>query len=245
MLGTALRLALAATENTCCVLARKSWVISAGVSARFQIEISSKSPLKYRSLHARKGIAYGAPIKVLHPDGSTNGTCIAQASNQITYTWAVTNIAQNYSNNVTFAVSSQNEKIHAPHDVMTNVLGWVAGFGMSEDISFTSNSLSLYQEYLLNINPYVSNAVNFAVDAIAVTGSTVNVTVKLLECTNGGVFCAQPNIFGSLVVQGTTNLAGVWTPIMSANPGTVVDSNGRAIFSFPANTNQFYRAQIQ
>ena len=171
----------------------------------------------------------------------SNGASVPQASNQVAYTWSVTNISQSYSNNVTFSMLSTNT-----NNVPTP---WLAGFGMSESTPFGHDAYSVAQEWLLNMNPYASNSLSFAVDGIAVTGATVNVTVKLLESTNGVAYNAQPSIYGTLYVQGTTNLVGgTWTPVAStqvAPPGVIFDTNGRKLFSFPADTNRFYRATVQ
>ena len=170
----------------------------------------------------------------------TNGVSAQQASNQVTYTWMASNITQNISNNVNFSMLSTNT-----NNVPTS---WLAGFGQSESTPFDHDPFSVYQEWLLNMNPYVSNAVSFGVDAIGVTGSAVNVAIKLLERTNGVSFGAQQSIYGTLYLQGSTNLGGAWTPVAStqvAPPGLLFDANGRKVFSLPASTNKFYRALVQ
>ncbi len=174
---------------------------------------------------------------------ATDGAANAAAVDSKQFVWAVTNMQQNYSNSVSF--------YPLPEGLNTNSapVWWLAGFGRTESAPFfgLSDGYSVSKEYLLNMNPYVSNAPHrFTVEALAVTGSTVNVTVQLLESTDAVVYYAQPYINGTLYLMGTTNLnGGSWSSVASQAPTSVFDANGRKVFSFPAQTNRFYKAYIQ
>jgi len=81
---------------------------------------------------------------------------------------------------------------------------------------------------------------------IGVTGSTVSVTVQLLECTDGVSYNPQPTINGALFVQGTADLQnGGWSPVTSNAPGLIFNGSGQKTFTFQDATNKFYRANIQ
>jgi hypothetical protein len=172
----------------------------------------------------------------------TDGVTNQAAESAALFVWAVTNINRDYSNNVSFRLTL---------DGTENTNGvpswWLASFGQTEQKSLDdADGVGVWQEYLLNQNPYVSNGpVRFTLEALAVTGTTVSATVRLLESTNG-VYYPQPTIYGALYLQGTTNLnPGSWSDIATQTPGSVFDTNGRKLFTFPAQTNRFYKAQIR
>ena len=170
----------------------------------------------------------------------SKGSAIQSASGSVQYTWAVTNLSQDCSNNVTFSMLSTNT------NNVPNL--WLAGFGHAEFDPYGNDALGVYQKYLLNLNPYASNAITFAVDDIGVTGATVHVSVKLLDSTNGVTYNAQQSIYGTLYLQGSTNLGGVWTYVAStqvAPPGVLFDVTGHKNFTFSGGTNKFYRATVQ
>ena len=171
----------------------------------------------------------------------TNAVVIAAASNQLVYTQQLFQVQGNYTNNVFFDLlpdylNGQN--------VPTS---WLTNFGQSESAPF-GGGLSVSNAYMLNMNPYLSNAVTLAMHAIAAT-STVRVAVQLLESTNGSAYMPQQSIYGTLVVDATTNLVGAsWTPVASTQmppPSVIFDTNGVATFALPTDTNKFYRARIQ
>ncbi len=172
---------------------------------------------------------------------TTDNVANDAAINVKQFVWAVTNMQRDYSNSVSF--------YPLPEGLNTNgaPVWWLSGFGRTESEPFDLDGYSLSAEYLLNQNPYVSNATaRFTVEALAVTGATVNVTVQLLESTNALEYVAQPNINGTLYLLGTTNLnGGSWSNVTSQAPTNVFDANGRKVFSFPAQTNRFYKAYIQ
>jgi hypothetical protein len=170
----------------------------------------------------------------------TDGVANPAAVNARQFVWAVTNIQRSYSNNVSF--------YPLPDGLNTNgaPASWLSSFGQTEETPFDTDQYANATEYLLNQNPYVSNGpVRFTLEALAVTGTTVSATVRLLESTNG-VYYPQPTIYGALYLQGTTNLnPGSWSDIATQTPGSVFDTNGRKLFTFPAQTNRFYKAQIR
>jgi len=162
----------------------------------------------------------------------------AEAGNVKVYTQAINNVSASISNAASFYLpaSISNNGTNIPTSWLTN---W-------PEAPFYNNKLSLGQEYLLNINPFVSNDVSFVMDYIGVTGTAVSVTVKLLECTDGVSYNPQQTINGTLSVQGASNLAsGVWAPVSSTAPGLIFDGAGNKTFTFQDTTNRFYRANIQ
>jgi hypothetical protein len=192
------------------------------------------------SLGASTSITYTADSWYRIGTLTSNGSGIPAASGTNQYTWSVTNISGNVSNNATFSILPDGLNGQGVPTL------WLAGFGQTESAAYDSDIYGVQNEYLLNMNPYVSNAISFAVDAIAVTGATVNVTVRLLESVSGGAYNAQPYIYGTLHLYAATNLTGgEWTSVASQSPTNVFDGTGRKLFSFPADSNTFYRAQIQ
>jgi hypothetical protein len=172
---------------------------------------------------------------------SNNSSVPAATGTQ--YIWTVSNVSQDISNNATFYLLPDNQN---GQNVPTS---WLTNFGQSETAPF-GGGLSVSNAYALNMNPYLSNAVTLAMNAIAATSSTVNVAVQLLESTNGSAYAPQQSINGTLVVDATTNLVSAnWTPVASTQmppPSVIFDTNGVAAFALPAlDTNKFYRARIQ
>ena len=170
----------------------------------------------------------------------SNGVTNSQASGTNQYVWTVGSMSQNVSNNASFSILPDSTGSNAYPTL------WLAGFGMSESTPKGNDLFSLHQDWLLNMNPYASNTVNFALDGIAVTGSTVNIAVRLLESTNGVTYAAQPSIYGTLCVSGTPSIVGgAWASVTNVPPGMIFDTNGRTAFSFTGSSNQFYKALIQ
>ena len=104
----------------------------------------------------------------------SNGYYIPAASNQIAYTWAITNISQNYSNNVTFSLVSTNT-----NNVPT---AWLASWGQSESAAlYTTNLDYLYQEYLHNANPYQAPSLYAILTLIGANGSAYTNGISLVS----------------------------------------------------------------
>jgi len=173
----------------------------------------------------------------------SNGSAIPGAVNARQYTWTVSNVSQDISNNAVFYPLPDNLN---GYSVPTS---WLMGFGHVESDPFGVGP-GVHNAYLLNMNPYLSNAFTFVMNAIDNPGPTVSVGVKLLESVNGSAYAPQPSIYGTLFVDATTNLLGApaWTPVASTQmppPGVIFNTNGVAPFAIPADTNRFYRGRIQ
>jgi hypothetical protein len=175
---------------------------------------------------------------------TSDGSAVPAASGTKQYTWTLSGITHDVTNNVTFNIlpDSQNGA-----GVPTY---WLASFGQGESTPFDNDPYGTRNEYLLNMSPYVSNAVSFRVSALGVTGATVRVTVQLLESTNGVAYYAPTNgIYGTLSVYATSNLvSGIWTNVASTNipppDPSMFDANGRRVFTFPGTTGSFYQAKV-
>jgi hypothetical protein len=175
---------------------------------------------------------------------TTNSQTVAGAAGNRYVTVEVANVVCPIAATGTFTLATSNPWTGEGVDT-----GWLAGWGHDE--SATTNSAntinglpaSVYQQYLLNIDPYITESATFKVHALSVTqGTNVAVTVRLqVNSAN------HTNILGSLSLDYKNVLSNASWTAFSVTPVTGdVFTNGVHVFNFTDTvSNRFYRAVVQ
>ena len=165
---------------------------------------------------------------------STNSANVAAAASVKVYTQQLVNITENYSNNVAFYQPPSTNINPSYSNVPT---AWLASWGQSESTSLANNApLDLYQQYLLGVDPYTAQTNDFEVTGIAITNTTVHVSVRLK--INSSLWSG---INGTLHLYSYTNLTTAGTSV-----GTTNLTSGAATFQFTdTGSNKFYKASIE
>jgi len=177
---------------------------------------------------------------------TTNGTEVAAGVK--TYNASIAPVAANQTNTVAVTFAQMTDG--------ANGLGvptaWLISLGLTEGFTQDDDPYGVSDEYLLNMNPTVSNAVSFAIDAITAAGGTVDVTVKLLVDTVAPPVTVHQSIYGTLKLYGRDSLtSGTWgTAVATTNvppPGTLFNGSGKQTFHFTGltATNTFYKATVE
>jgi hypothetical protein len=156
---------------------------------------------------------------------TTNGINVDGAAGQKSAAIAMSNVAGDISNNVSFAYATPAQ-LGTPANVPT---AWLASFGYGEGAPFVQNALGLAQEYLLNVDPYATNTVAFSFNAIQVSGTNALVTLQLL--VNGA---PHPTVNGAVKLYGWN---GVSSNVWSAMEGTAI--NGTNAFDATTGSIQY------
>jgi hypothetical protein len=117
---------------------------------------------------------------------------------------------------------------------------WFLGWAPSNESLFDNSPLTVEQEYLLDINPFISETVDFAIKGITVVDPDAVVEVGLqVNSAN------HTNIIGYLTLLGTPGLpATTWTTNGTPLNGAVF-TNGTYTFTFPTNFNTIFKAEIK
>lgn len=164
-------------------------------------------------------------ITAAAPNGSTGGT---------TVTPSLTHVTADTVFSATFSALGSQLVTGVPNS-------WAMGYYPTSE-SGASGNANLLRDYMLNENPTVTFTPALTVNSIAVTGTTVNVVVKL-----SSVPTLPVTINGNLKLQGATSLTGAFTDVGSASlSNAVFDASGNsAPISFTdLDTNDFYKAMI-
>ncbi len=164
---------------------------------------------------------------------STNGVAVAAAEDSRSFTLSLTNVSGDYANQVAFGYRSD---AHNPGGVPT---AWLASFGQSEATAFVTADRSVADKYLLDLNPYETATVLFAIDDFVLAGGSSRVTVRLL--VNGA---EHPHINGTLTVEGRSALTTDWSEVTVTPVTGTVFEGGRHRFDIPTDSNLFFRAVI-
>jgi len=172
----------------------------------------------------------------------TNGAA-AVPSAQYAKVYTQTIAAASISNNVSFGQLSDVANYNPAYSNIPP--SWLSQWpgateaGLGSIGSLNNGSLTPSQAYLLNINPYVSNAVGFQITGIAVTNTTIDVSLNL--STNSAAY-GWSTLIGTLKLYGYTNLTAA--PVVVG--ATTNLSAGAARLEFTDTTsNKFYRAVIE
>jgi hypothetical protein len=121
---------------------------------------------------------------------------------------------------------------------------WLANspWSQPESTPFFGSPATVQTDYLLNVNPYVTNSYSFAVAGLDVSDGNAAVTVKLL--VNGST---DSGMIGTLQLYGASAVGGPWTQVSgtTALTGAAFDGNGNATYNFAVpGATQFYKAEI-
>lgn len=163
----------------------------------------------------------------LNPGGVGAGNNIATA--QV----AVVTSATNLSATVTKLADQTYGSTTVPTD-------WFLGWASGTESLYDNSPLTVEQEYLLNVNPFISETAEFAIKGITVVDPDVNVEVGLQVNS-----ADHTNIIGHLTLLGTPGLpATTWTTNGTPLNGDVF-TNGTYTFTFPTNFNTIFKAEIK
>jgi hypothetical protein len=168
---------------------------------------------------------------------SSNSIAIEAAVGTRVYTHAFVNVTADISNEVSFALATPDQTGYSnvPTAWLTN---W-AEIAIRADPRFT-----LYEKYLIGLDPTTANTFSFAIELFTVNGSNVIIGIKRLY--TGGL--APDGMQGRLVLQVADRLDTPFTnvPGAEATGPTVFDETGRTTFTnlIIAGTNQFIRGVI-
>ncbi len=173
---------------------------------------------------------------------TSNDVSVAAATSAKAYTQELVNVTADITNTVSFA--PVNPGIVSTS--LTNIpIGWLANLGYPEGSALYANTLTAYELYLLNADPYIAQTNNFRVTGIAVANRTnIAVTVGLqLNSVN------HTNITGYLKLTAKNSLTNAtWDLVSQATAlnGDVFTNNGTCTYTFvDVISNRFYKAVIE
>jgi hypothetical protein len=165
----------------------------------------------------------------------TNGAPVSAAVGQTNYLWSVTNVQSDCSNSVTFVAATQEQTgLEVPP-------AWASGYYVTEAAALADANIAT--DYLLNLNPTGTYAIELMINSITVSGSSISNVVQLTD----GALPLDTTINGRLVLQGKMSLLdATWEDIGSA---TISNANfgadGTYGVLFTDLTNSFFQAVIK
>lgn len=163
----------------------------------------------------------------LTPGGVGAGNSIATA--QVVHVTSATNLSA--------TVTKLADQTYGSTTVPTD---WFLGWASGTESLYDNSPLTVEQEYLLNVNPFISETAVFAIKGITVVDPDVNVEVGLQINS-----ADHTNIIGHLTLLGTPGLpATTWTTNGTPLNGDVF-TNGTYTFTFPTNFNTIFKAEIK
>lgn len=161
---------------------------------------------------------------------------VASAARLKLFTQAIVTVTVDISNEVTFALATTNQTGY-----MNVPTGWLTNW--PENAVITDSSFTVYEKYLLGLDPTTSNTFKLRVESFNMSDSNVIAVLKR-TCTGG---MSPDGMHGQLELQATDCLGSAFTNVVgSAATGLIAfDGTGRKIYTNAiSGINRFIRAVI-
>jgi hypothetical protein len=175
---------------------------------------------------------------------TTNGTPVAAAAEKKVYTHSVASMAANKTNTVNVTFTDATPVLVGGSVSNATLFTYAKNHGYGNNESGATADANLFYDWLLGIDPLSGlYTPGLAITAMTITNTDLTIVMQLT--TNDVPKNTQIN--GWLQIQGSTNVGGIYTNIVSAQlPQAVFSGNGEARIDFPGlvTPRHFYKAQI-
>jgi hypothetical protein len=175
---------------------------------------------------------------------TTNGTPVAAAAEKKVYTHSVASMATNKTNTVNVTFTDATPVLVGGSVSNATLFTYAKNHGYGNNESGAAADANLFYDWLLGIDPRAGPYTpGLTITAMAITNTDLTIVMQLT--TNAVPKNTQIN--GWLQIQGSTNVGGLYTNIVSAQlPQAVFSGNGEARIHFPGvvTPRHFYKAQI-
>lgn len=175
---------------------------------------------------------------------TTNGTPVTAAAEKKTFTNPIASIAANETNTVNVTFTGATPVLVGGSVSNATLLTYAKNNGYGNNESGAAADANLFYDWLLGIDPLSGPYTpGLAITAMTITNTDLTIVMQLT--TNDVPKNTQIN--GWLQIQGSTNVGGLYTNIVSAQlPQAVFSGNGEARIDVPSwvTPHLFYKAHI-